>query len=195
MNNLELISKSWFWLEQHKNDEIALGQFADLLIANKPELAKYRRKIILFLKKIDYKDVLFNGEIGKGKLEVDGVSCCWLWSAGKINKYGQFLVENKSDIYPLGQMTYAHRFMLFLVHPDFKLDSESEACHRCDNPPCCNPNHLWPGTHQDNIDDMVNKSRQATGINAGMGILTDDQAWAIFNDTSTQEVIAAEYDV
>ena len=37
--------------------------------------------------------------------------------------------------------------------------------HECDNPPCCDPNHLRPGTSQENIDDMLAKGRQrgATG--------------------------------
>jgi len=189
--NLELITKSWFWLEQHKNDEAALGQFADLLIANKPSLAKYKRKIILFLQKIDYVDLLFNGEIGQGKLEVDGVACCWLWTACK-NKagYGYFCIEQN----PI-RIVKSNRIMLFLIDPDFDIDSEEQACYRCDNPACCNPNHIWPGTHQDNNSDKVNKGRQLTGINVGNAKLTDDQIWAIFDDIDTQQAIADKYGV
>jgi len=36
-------------------------------------------------------------------------------------------------------------------------------CHTCDNPPCCNPAHVFPGTQQDNVDDMVSKDRMVTG--------------------------------
>jgi hypothetical protein len=44
------------------------------------------------------------------------------------------------------------------------------ACHTCDNPPCCNPAHLFEGTHQANVDDRHSKGRDATG--EGNGALT-----------------------
>lgn len=40
-------------------------------------------------------------------------------------------------------------------------------CHKCDNPPCCNVEHLFLGTHKDNTQDMIAKGRRPTGKAAG----------------------------
>lgn len=61
-----------------------------------------------------------------------------------------------------------------------------EICHRCDNPPCCNPDHLFLGTHADNMRDMAAKKRQATNGRRGEGIalavLTDSDVASMRRD-------------
>lgn len=69
--------------------------------------------------------------------------------------------------------------------------------HSCDHRPCINPDHLFPGTTQDNIDDMVNKGRDGfTGIKNGRAILNEDQVIEIkvlLEAGYTQQLIANGY--
>lgn len=53
--------------------------------------------------------------------------------------------------------------------------------HRCDNPPCCNPSHLFLGTTVDNRDDCVKKNRHAFGAANGRSKLTEDMVVQIRN--------------
>lgn len=51
--------------------------------------------------------------------------------------------------------------------------------HRCDYPPCCNPAHLFLGTHDDNTADMMLKARQPRGADKAQSKLSDDDVRAI----------------
>jgi hypothetical protein len=57
----------------------------------------------------------------------------------------------------------------FLTHGPF--DLSLRILHKCDTPPCVNPEHLWIGTQIDNINDMVQKGRQQTGGGYSVGEL------------------------
>ena len=67
--------------------------------------------------------------------------------------------------------------------------------HTCDNPPCCEPTHLWLGTHIDNLADRVAKGRSAQGERNGNAKLTREQVEAIRADTRPGILLATEYEV
>jgi hypothetical protein len=67
--------------------------------------------------------------------------------------------------------------------------------HRCDNPPCINPDHLFLGTHRDNMKDRDKKKRAVKGERHASAKLTAQQVRAIRLDQREQEVIAAEYGI
>ena len=74
---------------------------------------------------------------------------CWEWKAYKMKKgYGV--------VWFRGKYWYTHRLAYFL-HTQKNI--RNHICHSCDNPACCNPNHLWEGTHQQNMQDRNKKGR------------------------------------
>lgn len=85
----------------------------------------------------------------------DCALCCWEWNGARSEQgYG------RSRYVLLGsQETYVHRVAWAFAHG--ALAGANEVCHSCDNPPCCNPAHLWAGTHQDNHADSVRKGRRS----------------------------------
>jgi hypothetical protein len=69
---------------------------------------------------------------------------------------------------------------------------DSFVCHSCDNPSCCNPEHLWRGTATDNMRDMFEKGRgnRARGISSGKAKLTDAMVIEILRSSETCRALA-----
>lgn len=81
---------------------------------------------------------------------------CWRWTGGLFVERG-----NYGRAYIRREGFRAHR-IAFFVH--YRIDPQGfEVCHRCDNPPCCNPHHLFKGTQADNMADCKKKGRFPTG--------------------------------
>lgn len=80
-----------------------------------------------------------------------GADGCWPW-VGDYNAKGYGLTKTHPQI-----STLAHR-VAWVVNGGM-VPGALLVCHRCDNPPCCNPGHLFLGTAADNARDKVRKGR------------------------------------
>lgn len=101
---------------------------------------------------------------------------CWEWIAFCDRYgYGRFLLDGKA--------TSAHRISAYWHGILPTLQSALYVCHRCDNPKCVNPDHVFVGTPKDNASDMMKKNRHARtsqpGSKHGMSKLTEDDVLKI----------------
>jgi hypothetical protein len=92
-----------------------------------------------------------------------------------------------------GKQHMAHRAMWTFARGP--IPTGMLVCHRCDNPRCINPDHLFLGTTQDNVDDKMKKGRfiPLDGERNGYATLTADQVSAIRDDLRPQSVTAEAF--
>lgn len=101
---------------------------------------------------------------------IDPETGCWLWT-GYRNNTGYGLTRLPNGINTLVTRLSAQKYL--------GLDIDSDVCvlHKCDNPQCFNPEHLFLGSHADNVQDMMSKGRNVShsGQKNGAAKLTDEQ--------------------
>lgn len=84
---------------------------------------------------------------------VERTESCWLWTGTKLRAgYGSLSVSNAPPVRAL-----AHRLSWQIHHGE--IPDGMHVLHRCDNPSCVRPDHLFLGTHRDNMLDKVSKGR------------------------------------
>jgi hypothetical protein len=122
----------------------------------------------------------------RGPVVRPGIGRCWVWIAAK-DRYGRYSVGSR--------MALAHRLVLEgkLRRP---LGPGLFACHKCDNPACVCPFHLFEGTPAQNVADMTAKGR-ATRLGEANPYhkLTEEKVRAIRAAVGTQEEIAGRFGV
>lgn len=95
---------------------------------------------------------------------------CWVWRGGlEADGYGRFP--------DAGGWRRAHRVAWELYYGP--IPEGLCVCHRCDNPACVRPDHLFLGTHRDNIRDRDSKGRAAAGSRNGRAKLTEPEVQSI----------------
>lgn len=91
---------------------------------------------------------------------------CWIYSGAKdADGYGMFWFNGKTK--------GAHQFSAKALGKHI-LKKGDQVCHRCDTPSCCNPDHLFVGSTQDNTADRDLKNRTAKGSNVGTSVYNEE---------------------
>jgi hypothetical protein len=119
-----------------------------------------------------------------------GPDDCWLWLGAK--RYGGYGVIGAGGAGGGRHMVATHVSLLLagVAVPD-----GMHVLHRCDNPSCVNPKHLWLGSREDNMRDASRKGRMAMGVDHGRSKLTHQQARAIRASKKTHRELAEKYGV
>lgn len=118
-----------------------------------------------------------------------GPDACWPWTGSRIRQgYGRINID--------GALVLTHRVAFFLAFERWP----ACALHKCDNPPCCNPSHLFEGTYADNAADREAKGRgnQPRGSANPRAKLSEADVRAIREDARRGEahsLIARRYGV
>jgi hypothetical protein len=121
---------------------------------------------------------------------VPEIGCCWTWRGAHFSiGYGVFVA-------PSGERVSAHRWAL--RQATAQTGAGLLACHKCDNPLCVRPSHLFWGTTADNVADKIAKGRQPRGVRQWRAKLTDDIVRSIRDEVrngTKQAELARKYEV
>ena len=123
------------------------------------------------------------------KIDLKSTSGCWLWTGAQVPQ-GYGLIKRKD-----GVQLRAHRLAYVLLSGPTA--PGMFVCHRCDNPRCVRPSHLFLGSHLDNMADMVSKGRSSRMIGSrnGCAKLRSIDVEAIRQNTGRYQDLAHRFSV
>jgi hypothetical protein len=123
------------------------------------------------------------------------MSGCFIWTAAVTPDGYGLLAKERSHLSGGSAMFLAHRAS-WELHRGPIIDG-LHVLHNCDNPYCVNPDHLFLGTHSDNMKDSVAKGRKnnAKGVAHGGAKLTEEQALEIKYSKESGAALAKRFGV
>lgn len=124
-------------------------------------------------------------------VDVRGPDECWVWkSTLTTNGYGHYERGRR-----VTGSRMAHRYAWLETYGP--IPSDKSVLHKCDNKPCCNPNHLFLGTQLDNMRDKMAKGRHVSieGSKSGTAKLTDEKVLLIREDKRSYIKIGEDFDI
>jgi len=126
------------------------------------------------------------------KVQKAGDDECWTWTGASYKFTNRNYIQGhiRDDN---GKTTTPSRAAWVIFRGE--IPTGLHILHKCDNPLCVNPNHLFLGTNSDNIADRVRKGRSTLGEKDGYSKLTRDQVISIQKTTGSAAPIAKEYGI
>lgn len=125
---------------------------------------------------------------GTVPLHLPDIQPCWKWKAFKHKGYGIMRCQN-----PRGNPIVASR-VSWMIH-NGKIPHGKSVLHKCDNPECTNPTHLFLGTQKCNMDDRQKKDRQPKGESQGSSKLKASDIVQIKTSTLPRAALANMFGV
>jgi hypothetical protein len=123
------------------------------------------------------------------KVSPEPNSGCWLWT-GCVSPagYGQLKLGGAG-----APVLYAHRTS-YQMHKG-EIPKGHFVCHKCDVRSCVNPDHLFVGTHSQNMRDCVDKNRHQHGVRHFNAVMTEEKVAYIRSSVKLQSELAREFSV
>src|SRR5579863_4424378 len=128
-------------------------------------------------RRMDLREKFWSKVDKNGPVVVESLGPCWKWNAARSKQGYGHLVTSQYDHIKREQL--AHR-VSWIIHYG-SIPDRLNVLHRCDNPECTNPSHLFVGTKADNSRDAVSKGRTARGKRNARGLFEKEQVIAMRN--------------
>lgn len=116
--------------------------------------------------------------------KVEKTEECWLWKGAKHkNGYGSIVLDGRRL-----SRKYSTPSRVAWILERGMVPCGMEVCHHCDNPECVRPEHLFLGSHSDNMQDMARKGRQAYQRNPEIAPRGQEVASSVLTDEQVREI-------